>query len=147
VGSAPFDRKEMKPHTSDLLIAAGWFPGRTVGRAAIEAEVAEAGYSATEGQILFLNEFSGLQVHSNRGGRWDLFWIDIRKAASRAIPEWVEIYSDWSEDALLPIGYSNSEHLLILAGSDGSLYGGYDDNYERLGIGAVESLDNLLSTL
>jgi hypothetical protein len=52
--------------------------------------------------------------------------------------------ADYSERAggdLLPVGFANSEHLLLLLGPDGWLYGGFDDFFRKLGDGADDSLE------
>ena len=48
-------------------------------------------------------------------------------------PLWVDDYSNRVGMPLLPVGYGLNDHLMILVASDGSIYGGFDDFFQRFG--------------
>ena len=134
----------MESKTIEALSEAGWFRGRKVGRAQIEELVCSLGFSPTAQQIDFLDEYSGLRVVFSQGGQLDCFWVDLEEAVRQTFSEWVKEYSERAGESLIPVGYSNSDHLLLLVGSDGSLFGGFDDLFERLGVGTDAGLDSIV---
>lgn len=135
------EQEVMDDRTSQALRSAGWRPGRSIGRSTAETLILDAGVSPTAEQIDFVEQFSRLNVTFRRGDWDDSFWIDVAEAVSRASRERVADYGERAGENLLPVGFSNSEHLLLLLGPDGSLYGGFDDFFRRLGDRADDSLE------
>jgi hypothetical protein len=129
----------MDPRTIDALTRAGWSPGRSVGRSTARLLIGLANVTPTDEQVDFVEQFTGLTVNYLRGDWTDSFWIDVGRAVDQSFEEWIADYCERSNDRLIPVGFSGP--MLLLLGTDGSLYGGFDDFFVRLGRGPEESLD------
>lgn len=125
-----------------LLEAAGWYPGRDVGRlGAGIAELVEAGFPVDESVERLLREYSGLAIGDEAEARY--LWVDGSRAAIEADPDWVAAYSKDLHLRLAPIGgYS---HMLVMADSAGRCWGGFDYEYGLLGESLLSTIDALLA--
>lgn len=125
-----------------LLKAAGWYPGRDVGRASAGiAELLEAGFPVDGSVERMLREYSGLDVADEAEVR--SLWVDGRRASLEADPEWVAAYSEGLDMWLTPVGgYS---HMLVMADGRGACWGGFDYEYGLLGVTFPLAVDALLT--
>lgn len=103
------------------------------------------GYALSEPEELFLSEFTGITIEFIRNGRRDCIWFDAQRAAELADSEWIEHYEDRTKQSLVPIGYSNHEHLMLMQSDKGGFYGAFDDFLCALGSEAEEMIENLLN--
>ena len=67
--------------------------------------------------------------------------------AARALadPEWIAHYEYRIKMSLVPIGYSNHEHLMLMQSDEGGLYGAFDDFLCALGSEVDEMIENLVN--
>jgi SUKH-3 immunity protein len=135
----------MRDSTERLLRAAGWHPGRSLETASVRSFLESEGYHVSDQAEQFLREFTGVSIDFTRNRRTDTIWFDGKRAGSLADLDWVTYYEEQVKTSLTPIGYSNHEHLLLMAAADGSFYGGYDDFLWPLGEPATEMIEKLLN--
>lgn len=123
-----------------LLVRAGWFAGRRVDVADGLKALAGAGYAVAPAVLATLREFSGLVIASQDGTRQ--IWIDGERAAAVADPEWCRAYEASAGTPLVPVGgYS---HMIVLADGEGSLWGGFDEEFGTLADSVEELVDVVL---
>src|SRR6266498_2865570 len=123
----------MREPVERLLRDAGWVPGRAQSIDEDLDFLEASGFPATDPVKSFLREFSGLVVRFLRNEREDEIWLDLRRAARWADPEWVAEYMRRVGVPLVPIGYANHEHLMLLETQDGRFFGAFDDFLGSLG--------------
>jgi hypothetical protein len=114
--------------SESYLIASGWHDGRRVDAHVDLDALRREGYDLWSEAEDFLAEFSGLaiRVHDR-----DPMIIDAADAVDVTYRSWVDAWSRRAGTYLIPVGaYS---HLTVLLGRDGWLYGGYDNEFGRLG--------------
>ncbi len=119
-------------------------PGREVevedDLRALEAE----GHTAFAGAVAFLREYSGLDLPWDRDGFADEIWFSAARICQDRDPSWVGEYAARAGTALVPVGASNTGHLMLLIGEDGRWFGGFDDEFGELGEDLLSCLDNLI---
>ena len=128
-----------------LLRVAGWSPGRSVDVSSPRAMLEERGYAVGPLTEAFLREFDGLTVDYVRNGHADSVWFDAGRASVEADAEWVAEYGRRLGESLVPIGFSNHDHLLVMIAGSGSFYGGFDNFLCQLGPSAPAMIDNIVS--
>jgi hypothetical protein len=133
----------MRDTAEGLLRGSGWRPGRSQDVSAMRQLLESRGYSFSRPVESFLREFTGITINLVRNGRPDSIWFDAQRASSLADRDWVVHYEERTKTSLVPIGYSNHEHLMLLESDDGSFYGAYDDFLCALGSEASEMIENL----
>lgn len=129
-----------------VLRAAGWAPGRRYADAAEAVNaLSQAGYRTWPELNQFLEEYGGLRIPLHRkSGRSDNAWVDPVKAMDWAFREWVAEYESRAGVSLVPIGYALHDHMMLLAGSDGRFFAGYDDTFLEVGKSVPEMVSWLL---
>jgi hypothetical protein len=114
---------------SDLLAAAGWHPGRRVDISDDMRALAQAGHPALRAVAKVLTEYADLVVVSASGDR--SLWISGARAAAESELAWCMAYSGQLGLRLVPVG--GHSHMTILVDEAGWFWGGFDDEYGRLG--------------
>jgi hypothetical protein len=100
-----------------------------------------AGFHFWNGLVRFFEEYSGLTIRSPRDSRE--VWIDFSTAIRVSDPDWIKAYEDRASRKLAPIGgYS---HMTLCIAEDGAIYGGYDNEFGRIGSDICEAVDSLLN--
>jgi hypothetical protein len=129
----------------ELLRKAGWSPGRSRDFSLVHGILESRGYKVSGQVELFLREFTGIVIQFIRNGRPDSIWFDAERASHSADPEWVEEYERRVGASLVPVGYSNHEHMLLLQSVDGAFYGAFDDYLYLVGSDVREAIVNLVN--
>jgi len=135
----------MRESTRGMLRQAEWFPGRSLDIGEVRSLLQSRGYSIGEALEQFLREFTGITINFIRNGHPDSIWFDAQRASALADPEWVEHYEERTKASLVPIGFSNHEHLMLMQSDEGGFYGAFDDFLCALGSEADEMIENLLN--
>jgi hypothetical protein len=135
----------MRDATESVLRAAGWVPGRSQDIAAARSLAKARGQIISEVTDQFLREFTGITISFVRHGRRDSIWFDAQRANELADPEWIAHYEKRTKKALIPVGFSNHEHLMLMQSDQGDFYGAFDDNLCSLGSDIDEMIENLLN--
>ncbi|HUY45625.1 MAG TPA: SUKH-3 domain-containing protein [Streptosporangiaceae bacterium] len=135
----------MRDKVGGVLRKAGWLPGRSQDIATVRSVLKSRGYSIGDAVARFLREFTGITINFIRNGRPDSIWFDAQRASALADPEWVVHYGERTKTSLVPIGFSNHEHLLLMQSDEGGFYGAFDDYLCALGSEVDEMIDNLLN--
>src|SRR5258708_29030146 len=135
----------MRNATERLLRGAGWRPGRSQVAFAVRQLLEARGYNVGKRIELFLREFAGVTIDFTRNGRQDSIWFDAQRASALADPEWIAHYEDRTKTSLVPIGYANHEHLMLMQSDEGGFYGAFDDFLCALGSEADEMIENLVN--
>jgi hypothetical protein len=128
-----------------LLRDAGWRPGRSEDVSAVRSLLESKGYDISKPVELFIREFNGITIDFVRNGRPDSVWFDVLRASALADPEWVEHYGERTRRSLVPVGFSNHEHLMLMQSDEGSFYGAFDDFLCTLGSAVEEMIENLVN--
>lgn len=126
------------------LRASGWYSSRCVDIAEDLAAYERQGFVPFAAAVEVLREYSGLTICFDRPGGLDEAWFSGRLASTMMASAWVEDYSLRAGIPLLPVGAAYTEHLVLLVGTDGSWYGGYDDVFGSLGGNFLDSLENII---
>jgi hypothetical protein len=103
------------------------------------------GYGTGDAVEQFLREFTGITINFIRNGHPDSIWFDAERASALADPEWVAHYGQRTKASLVPIGFSNHEHLMLMQSGEGGFYGAFDDYLCALGSEVNEMIENLLN--
>jgi hypothetical protein len=135
----------MRDTTERLLRDAGWRPGRSQDVSAARSLLESQGYNVGSRIELFLREFAGVTIDFTRNGRQDSIWFDVQRASALADPEWIAHYKDRTKTSLVPIGYANHEHLMLMQSDEGGFYGAFDEFLFTLGSEADEMIENLVN--
>ncbi len=123
----------------NLLLNAGWLPGRQVDMAEEIAALEAEEFTVTDAAATFLREFSGLSI-VGPGNRNPLV-IGGPDLALDADSGWSDLYSDAIGTTLTPVGeYSN---LVLFITADGTFWGGFENEYGCAG----SSLDDVIRGL
>lgn len=112
-----------------LLRRSGWFPGRHVDVVDELAFIEAEGFQVTTSEVVFLTEFSGLQIASET--RDDPLVLSGRAAARGVDSGWCEAYSAALGLVLSPVGVHSNMTLYV--DSNGDLWGGFDELYGQVG--------------
>lgn len=128
----------------DLLAAAGWMEERKVDVEPQLAALRANGFSVWPEVTPFLEEFSGIVLSFVRNDRLDTAWVDPVRATSWADRPSVEAYEDRLGVKLVPVGYANHDHLLLMASDGGRFFGGYDAFLADLGASPVGMFEALM---
>jgi hypothetical protein len=135
----------MRDTVGGVLRQAGWLPGRSQDIAAVRSLVESRGYRIGDAVEQFLREFTGITINFIRNGRSDSIWFDAQRASSMVDPEWVAHYEERTKTSLVPIGFSNHEHLMLMQSDESGFYGAFDDYLCALGSEVDEMIENLLN--
>jgi hypothetical protein len=114
---------------SDLLADAGWHPGRRVDISGDLRALVRAGHPALRPVAEVLTEYADLVVVSASGDM--SLWISGTRAAAESDVGWCMAYSGELGVRLVPVG--GHSHMIILVDETGGFWGGFDDEYGRLG--------------
>jgi SUKH-3 immunity protein len=131
--------------TARLLAEAGWYPGRRVDVFGARELLESRGYVVGERVEGFLREFERLCICYMRNACQDSVWFDAQRAGSMADPELIAYYESRTKTSLVPVGYANHEHLLIMKANEGGFYAAFDDFLCTLGIDTSEMVENLIN--
>jgi hypothetical protein len=126
------------------LRSAGWIPDRRVRIDQALECYRPAGYSVFAGLADFLVEYSDLWMLIDHVGRTDEIWIAPCRACTLIDRSWVIEYGRRSSTSLVPIGGAYRNHLVLLLGGDGRIFGGYDNEFGVLGNNAKDVIANLV---
>lgn len=135
----------MKELVEGVLRQAGWFPGRSTDVTEALSLLKSRNYDVSDAVEQFLREFTGIAIDFVRNGRSDTVWFDAERAAVLSDPEWVAHYEQRTKQSLVPIGFSNHEHLMLMRSSKGGFYGAFDEFLCALGDGVGELIENLVN--
>lgn len=124
-----------------LLDGAGWTPVRRVDSSRQLAALTTAGYAPGSHVRSVISNLVGLKVNFTSYGRSDSIRLDPGWAIELCFKSWVDEYSSRAQTPLIPMGYANSEHLLLLVAEDGRWFGGYDDEFGYLGNSVLSMVD------
>jgi hypothetical protein len=136
------------------LTQAGWSEERSIDTGECERAIISAGLPLHLTVVEFVRKFGGLKVEFPvlvpDGSRWDAnrdgkewFLIDPIKAIADCSGEWFKYYSDRAGKALCPIGEAHRGHATLLMAEDGTVYGGYDEEFWEEGKSGIEALENI----
>lgn len=134
----------MRDAAGAVLRQAGWLPGRSQDIAEVRSLLRSRGYRIGTAVEQFLREFTGIKINFMRNGRPDSIWFDAQRATALADPEWVAHYEERMKTSLIPIGFSNHEHLMLMQSDEGGFYGAFDDYLCALGSEVDVMIENLL---
>lgn len=126
-----------------LLADAGWTNDRRVDVERHIAALEEQNFSVGSATSELISNIAALTIRFSRAGRSDKIRIDPSVAVRAVAKAWVDDYSDRVGTALLPMGLSNHEHLLLLVAEDGRWFGGFDDEFGFLGPSVRVMVDTL----
>jgi hypothetical protein len=135
----------MRDAAGTALRQAGWLPGRSQDIAEVRSLLKARGYRIGEAVEQFLREFTGITINFIRHGHPDSIWFDAQRASAEADPEWVAHYEERTKTSLVPIGFSNHGHLMLMQSDEGGFYGAFDDFLCALGSEVNEMIENLLN--
>jgi hypothetical protein len=135
----------MRDAIGRVLRQAGWLPGRSQDIAEVRSLLQSRGYRIGEAVEQFLREFTGITINFIRNGRQDSIWFDAQRASALTDPEWVAHYGEQTKTSLVPVGFSNHGHLMVMQSDEGGFYGAFDDYLCTLGSGVDEMIVNLLN--
>lgn len=129
------------------LAEAGWHEGRRLDADAVRVRrlFEGKGYELDAAAEEFLYEYGDIVVPYQRNEREDVVDLHFEKACALADPEWVEHYASQVGLSLLPVGFANHEHLLIMRASDGAFYVAYDDYLALAGNSPLEMVEGILA--
>jgi hypothetical protein len=133
--------------SESVLRRAGWTPDRRVDVAEQREALIAEGYVVWPGLLAFLSEYSGLTLRfARRSGREDAVWFDAARAARNLDRAWVvEGYEPFVGARLAPVGYAYSDHAVLLACEDGSLWGAFDTFLGKLGRTARDAIAEVVA--
>lgn len=129
---------------SEALQLAGWTPDRHVPITKELAALEGDGHPVFPALVEFLVSYSGLSLAVDDGDRQDAIWFSAARACAGIAPGWVLDYSARARIRLAPVGECYREHLTLLLGEDGRVFGGYDNEFGRLGDTVLAALANLI---
>ena len=135
----------MRDAAGGVLRQAGWLPGRSQDITKVRSLLKSRGYRIGEAVEQFLGEFTGITINFIRNGRPDSIWFDAKRAIALADPEWVVHYEERTKTSMVPIGFSNHEHLMLMQSDEGGFYGAFDDYLCALGSEVDEMIENPLN--
>jgi hypothetical protein len=135
----------MEQPADGLLRRAGWHPERAEDVSAVRSLLESRGYVVSEKIILFLREFDGISINFAHNKRMDEIRFDARYAISQADPEWISYYEGRTKTSLVPIGYSNYGHMMLMQSDEGRFYGSFDEFLCALGSDSKEMIINLIN--
>ena len=136
------------------LYRAGWSEERSIDTSQYERAIIAAGLPLHLTVVEFVRKFGGLNVEFpvlvREGSRWDAnrdgkewFLIDPIKAIASRSCDWFEYYSDRAGKLLCPIGEAHRGHAVLLMAEDGTVYGGFDEEFWEEGKSGIEALENI----
>ena len=128
-----------------LLRSAGWDADRRVNPTNALAFASSRGIEIGVGSYLerTVSNLDGIVVRFTRHGRPDTIIFNVGRALSEIFEEWMDEYARRAQTPLLPFGFSNHEHLILLASDDGRWFGGNDDVFGCLGVSVTEVIDRI----
>jgi SUKH-3 immunity protein len=127
----------------ELLKKAGWTATRHIDAAPDLAALDAAAYEVTASVRSLIANMSGLTVRYTRRGRTDTIWIEPNRAVELSFKSWVDDYSSRVGAALVPVGYSNHNHLLLMVDGSARWFGAFDDEFGKLGIDEHQMIDRI----
>lgn len=125
------------------LTAAGWREGRRVAVDQARTVYLSEGYEWPDVVETLVSEFGGLTFGEQFGPFGDILTVDASLAVSGIYKERIEEYEEFLKVKLFPVGVAARGVLTVMLGSDGSFYGGYDDELDFLGTNVREMLGRL----
>ena len=136
------------------LAQAGWSEDYSIVTHEYERAITAAGLPLHHAVLEFVRTFGGLKVEFPvlvpDGSEWDAirggknwFLIDPIKAIAGLSPEWFSYYSDRAGRPLCPVGEAHSGHATLLMAEDGTVYGGFDEEFWEEGKSGVAALENI----
>jgi hypothetical protein len=129
----------------EVLASAGWQPSRREDAVDVIATVASHGYDVGPKLALLIANVVGVTLQFMRSAHTDYIVFDPRRATELSFRAWVDDYSERAGTPLVPLGFSNHEHLLLLAADDGRWFGGFDDEFGQLGRSVPELVDTIIN--
>ena len=125
----------------DLIVSAGWFPGRNLDVLSALTAFQQAGFAVVGPAEAILAKYSNLVVRSDSAPRQEL-WLDGKRAAEEADRDWCAAYEARSGQVLTPVGgYS---HATIYVDEAGRFWGGFDFEYGLVGDSIGEMVNGLV---
>lgn len=110
---------------SDLLRAAGWFPGRTADVIDQIGSLEREDFTVTPSARRVLNEYAGLSIVGP--GNPNPLVMGGPDLAVDTDSGWCDLYSEATGKTLTPVGeYS---YMVLYVDEDGEFWGGFDEEY------------------
>jgi hypothetical protein len=131
--------------TLEILRTAGWREGRKAKVKEMMQALGSAGYLPHAAAEDFLNTFGGLELEvpdavppaaEDWHFRADLAAEEISRASIRR-------YEARLETTLCPIGQAFRDHMTLMMGADGAVYGAYDQPVWRIGASGHDAIEHL----
>ena len=122
---------EFEEKVKNLLIEAGWKPGRQVDISQYKLVIENEGYKLSSAVEMFLQQFGGLYIrYPLPNSQSDIVHFDVIKSVRDTNPFWVkdEYSQRLNNFNLCVIGQAFTNHMTIIMDNYGNVYGGYDDN-------------------
>lgn len=135
-------------HSVELvLLEAGWSKGRRAGTEALCSKLSDSGYFVSQSAREFLDEFSGLHLRFPNPRKRSI----MIGYALGSVLDWEFLGSAWihrwekeAGESLCPVGTDDRGYGVVLVGSTGSLYAGFDSSLSRLADSTAEGLRVLM---
>lgn len=128
-------------NAKDLIVSAGWFPGRNLDASSALTALEQAGFTVVGPAEAILTKYSNLVFRSNSALQQEL-WLDGKRAAEEADRDWCAAYEAGSGQVLTPVGgYS---HATIYVDDAGRFWGGFDFEYGLVGDSIEEMVNGLV---
>jgi hypothetical protein len=129
---------------SEALRLAGWTSDRHVSITDELAALEGQGHPVFPVLVEFLESYSGLSLAVDHDDRQDAIRFSAARACAGIGTAWVLDYSARERVRLAPVGECYRQHLTLLLGEDGRVYGGYDNEFGRMGDTVLAALANLI---
>lgn len=130
---------------AEILAGSVWYPSRHVDTAAVESFWEQSGVEASEAARKFAAEFDGVVFDYPRhpvDGGVHYCALDAVRATRSIHPETRRSYEGRVLESLCPIGISASGHLILLMGTSGRVFGGYDAFLALYGESGRQAISN-----
>lgn len=124
---------------SDILKNNGWSEGRKINIDNVLSFWESQNYSIDINHIKFIEEFGFLTIEFNN------HYIDIDPLKRYFSNETLKIFEEFFNTKLIPTGQIKYENSFILIGSNGKIYGGFEEFVCFYGNEIFEFIQNILN--
>lgn len=103
------------------------------------------GYTLFAGFNEFVQQYGGISGYHADISAIKTFYIDPEKASQTLYQEQVALYQQQTDCLLIPVGECSNGYIVLLYGSDGKLYGGFDELLYLFGDDIHSAFDCLIN--